>query len=219
MLMHCNQCEQTTKGSCCVKIGICGKSPALAESQDKLVAACIATARCVEPCSDKASVLEKALFATLTNVDFDCRSIDALAQQVTALAATAEPFAMRAVWTADEDVRSLKSLILYGLKGLAAYSYHARILGRSNPEVDAFYFEALRAISEENALDKLLEVVMKTGKVNLSVMEMLDEANTSTYGHPEPTTVTTTIAPGPFIVVTGHDLHDLALLLEATKDK
>lgn len=219
MLMHCNQCEQTTKGSCCVKIGICGKSPALAESQDRLVAACIATARCVEPSFDKASVLEKALFATLTNVDFDCRSIDALARQVTALAATAEPFAMRAVWTADEDVRSLKSLILYGLKGLAAYSYHARILGRSNPEVDAFYFEALRAVAEENALDKLLEVVMKTGKVNLTVMEMLDEANTSTYGHPEPTTVTTTIAPGPFIVVTGHDLHDLALLLEATKDK
>ena len=108
---------------------------------------------------------------------------------------------------------------MFGLKGIAAYAYHARILGYQSDEIDAFYFEALGAIAQESDLNALLATVLKTGEVNLKTMELLDRANTETYGHPEPTRVTTSIEPGPFIVVTGHDLHDLALLLEQTKDK
>lgn len=219
MLMHCNQCEQTTKGHCCIKIGTCGKNPALAKSQDELVAACISAACCVTPDEKSAALLEKALFATLTNVNFDKESIEMLCGEVRALSEKAPTFDMQSLWQTGEDVRSLKSLILFGLKGVAAYAYHARILGYRREDVDAFYFEALETIAEESDMQRLLAVVLKVGEINLTVMEMLDKANTETYGHPEPTEVTTTVEAGPFIVVTGHDLHDLALLLEATKDK
>lgn len=219
MLMHCNQCEQTTKGHCCIKIGTCGKNPALAQSQDKLVATCVSAACCVTPDEKSAALLEKALFATLTNVNFDVESIEMLCGEVRALIEKAQTFDMQSIWQADEDVRSLKSLILFGLKGVAAYAYHARILGYRREDVDAFYFEALKTIAEESDMQQLLAAVLKVGEINLVVMEMLDKANTETYGHPEPTAVTTTVEAGPFIVVTGHDLHDLALLLEATKDK
>lgn len=219
--MFCNQCEQTTKGVCCVKIGTCGKDPALAARQDELVAALIDASRYVDHSSDNAKLFEKALFATLTNVNFDCEKIRSLTEEVRSLVNEAAElrFDMQSVWTADDDIRSLKSLILFGLKGVAAYAYHARILGYTNDEIDAFYFKALRAIASLSDAESLLQLVMETGRINFVTMALLDRANTETYGHPTPTAVTTEVEPGPFIVVTGHDLHDLALLLEATKDK
>ena len=220
MLMHCNQCEQTTKGVCCVKIGTCGKNPALAKAQDELVAAMIAAANKLEVNADNAALLEKALFATLTNVNFDILSIGELTAKVKAAAPEAPAFDMNTIWEADnEDIKSLKSLLLFGLKGVAAYAYHARILGFTKPEIDAFYFEALAALASCSDMNALLGLVLKVGEINLATMELLDQANTQTYGHPQPTSVTLTVEPGPFILVTGHDLHDLALLLEATKDK
>ena len=102
---------------------------------------------------------------------------------------------------------------------MAAYAYHARILGYSDDSIDKFFFEALRNISKELSTDELLQLVLKTGEINLKCMELLDKANTESYGNPVPTEVSTEIEAGPFIVVTGHDLHDLALLLEQTKDK
>ena len=219
MQMFCFQCEQTTKGSCCAKIGTCGKKPDLARLQDELIGAVIAYAGASDVNEQSAAFIEKALFATLTNVNFDNLSILALTKTAKDGAAASAAFDLNSIWQADEDIRSLKSLILFGLKGIAAYAYHARILGYQSDEIDAFYFEALGAIARESDINALLATVLKTGEVNLKTMELLDRANTETYGHPEPTRVTTSIEPGPFIVVTGHDLHDLALLLEQTKDK
>lgn len=102
---------------------------------------------------------------------------------------------------------------------MAAYAHHARVLGYKSDEVNNFFYEALRAIYELNTVDELFPFVLKTGEINLKCMELLDKANTETYGNPRPQKVTTNIEKGPFIVVSGHDLRDLALLLEQTKDK
>ena len=110
----------------------------------------------------------------------------------------------------------MKSLILFGLKGMAAYAFHARELGRTDAEVNAFFYEALAAIGADKTLDELLALVLKTGEINLRCMALLDAANTGAFGDPIPTAVPLTIEKGPFIVVSGHSLHDLKLLLEQT---
>ena len=102
---------------------------------------------------------------------------------------------------------------------MAAYAHHAKVLGYKLNEIDDYFYEVLRAIAENNTIDELLPLVLKTGEINLKCMELLDRANTETYGMPIPQKISTNIEKGPFIVVTGHDLRDLALLLEQTKDK
>lgn len=128
-------------------------------------------------------------------------------------------FEMKKVWDADEDIRSLKSLILFGMRGMAAYAYHALMLGQHDDSVDAFFLKGLRSLGEDLKMEELLPIVLETGTVNLTCMEMLDRANTTTYGTPVPTEVPLTIEKGPFIVVTGHDLKDLELLLKQTEGK
>ena len=102
---------------------------------------------------------------------------------------------------------------------MAAYTHHARVLGYKDVDADNFFYEALQEISKDLSADELLNLVLKTGEINLKCMELLDKANTETYGTPAPRKVTTNIEKGPFIIVTGHDLRDLSLLLEQTKDK
>ena len=126
---------------------------------------------------------------------------------------------MRELWTADEDIRSLKSLILFGIRGMAAYAHHAMVLGYEDEELNRFFARALFTVGEDLDMEQLLPVVLEVGKYNLTCMALLDRANTETYGHPVPTTVPLTVEKGPFIVVTGHDLHDLKLLLEQTAGK
>ncbi len=126
---------------------------------------------------------------------------------------------MNKIWQGNEDVRSLKSLILFGLKGMAAYAHHAWVLGYKNETVNNFFYEGLSALEKDLSVDELIALVLKTGEVNFKCMEMLDKANTETYGNPEPTTVTKNIEAKPFIVITGHDLHDLKMLLEQTEGK
>lgn len=119
-----------------------------------------------------------------------------------------------------EDIRSLKSLILFGIRGMAAYAYHAAVLGYTDPEVDRFFYKALFAVGMEDwGMDELLPIVLEVGAVNLKCMELLDKANTETYGNPVPTEVSLTVEKGPFIIISGHDLFDLKQLLEQTKDK
>ena len=130
-----------------------------------------------------------------------------------------EEYDMNRLWEDNEDIRSLKSLILFGLRGMAAYAYHAMVLGYTDEEVNRFFYEGLFALGEDWGMEELLPVVMKVGKVNLKCMALLDKANTETYGHPVPTTVSLTVEKGPFIVITGHDLRDLQLLLEQTEGK
>ena len=123
------------------------------------------------------------------------------------------------LWDMDPDIRSLKSLILFGLKGMAAYAYHALMLGASDETVNQFFLTGLREIAKDGTVESLLPTVLKVGEVNLTCMAMLDAANTGTYGTPIPVSVPLMVERGPFIVVTGHDLKDLELLLKQTEGK
>ena len=100
---------------------------------------------------------------------------------------------------------------------MSAYAHHAMVLGYTDEEVNRFFAKALFAVGEDWGMDALLPIVMEVGEKNLKCMELLDKANTETYGTPEPTTIPLTVEKGPFIVITGHDLHDLKLLLEQTE--
>ena len=120
----------------------------------------------------------------------------------------------------DENVRSLKQTLLYGLKGIAAYTDHAAILGQTDPIVAGFMYEALSALLAEGlTIEDCVPVAMKAGEINLKAMELLDAANTGTYGHPVPTSVPLGHRKNKCILITGHDLHDLDLLLKQTEGK
>jgi len=121
----------------------------------------------------------------------------------------------------DEDIQSLQDILMFGLKGIAAYAYHARELGHKDEQVDAFMHEAMFATltNVDFDLNRHLELVLKAGEMNLRVMEMLDKAHTSTFGNPTPATVPSGTKVGPGIVVTGHDLLDLQELLKQTEGK
>ncbi len=232
--MFCFQCEQTAFGSGCTgKAGVCGKKSPVAKLQDRLTGAMIGLARAAQgekPDSDAHRALIAGLFTTITNVNFDGAVIEKRIEAVTrakeALIARRmdggkgiEDHDMERVWTADEDVRSLKSMILFGLRGMAAYAYHALMTGYSDEKVNAFFYEGLYAVGADWGMEQLLPVVLKVGEVNYACMALLDRANTETFGTPVPTTVPLTVEKGPFIVVTGHDLLDLKLLLEQTEGK
>nr|WP_317417055.1 hydroxylamine reductase [Eubacterium callanderi] len=226
--MFCFQCEQTALGKGCTKHqGVCGKKDHTAHLQDELTGAMIGLARVMEkeeaPNDEVSRLVMKGLFTTVTNVNFNDptikKQVEDLHNLQKAIGGEICDFDMQELWSANEDIRSLKSLILFGLRGMAAYAYHADVLGYHNEDVNAFFLIALRAIGGEEDMDMLLALVMDTGNVNLQCMAMLDKANTETYGTPEPTEVSMTIEKGPFIIITGHDLHDLYLLLEQTKDK
>ena len=218
MNMFCFQCEQTAQGKGCTVTGVCGKDAVTANLQDELTNAVIELANCPKKNEYITELIIKGLFITITNVNFDNESIIRFKQEVKQNISCNTNFDIKSVWNTDEDIRSLKSLILFGLKGIAAYAYHARVLGYKDNDIDNFFYEALQAVTKVNNITELTALVLKTGEINLKCMELLDKANTNTYGTPEPTKVTTNIEPGPFIVVTGHDLRDLALLLEQTKD-
>ena len=235
--MFCYQCEQTAGCSGCVgKAGVCGKSADVANLQDQLTGALIGLARAADtnaPAASTHRAVIEGLFTTLTNVNFNeetvRQQIDAVRREKAALIPNCDTCAspcgrtdeydMNLLWEANEDIRSLKSLILFGLRGMAAYAYHAMVLGYTDEEVNRFLYEGLFAIGEDWGMEELLPIVMKVGQVNLKCMALLDKANTETYGHPVPTTVPLTVEKGPFIVITGHDLKDLQLLLEQTEGK
>ena len=217
--MFCFQCEQTKKEEYCTQYGICGKNAGISNLQDDLLSRTIEFANCADITEQNTEIIVRSLFTTVTNVNFDEKSIKELMNKIENKIPCNNDFAIKSIWEANEDIRSLKSLILFGLKGIAAYYYHARILGYKDPNIDSFFYEALRCISKDLTTEELLTLVLKTGEINLKCMELLDKANTQTYENPIPTTVSTEIEEGPFIVVTGHDLKDLEILLEQTKNK
>ncbi len=231
--MFCFQCEQTAMSKGCTgKAGVCGKPEDTAKLQDKLTGSLIGLARTAvagKPLETTTRMILEGLFMTITNVNFDEAAIKRQIEKIQSetdrisesmsLAGIFDDFEVENLWLEDEDIRSLKSLILFGLKGMAAYAYHALILGYTDEKVDEFFFKALPMLAEKRTMEELLPMVLETGKINLQCMELLDKANTETYGDPVPTTVPLTVEKGPFIVVTGHDFRDLYLLLEQTKDK
>ncbi len=119
----------------------------------------------------------------------------------------------------NEDIFSLQELVFYGLKGLAAYAFHAQVFGATDPTIYAFIHEALNTLTEDRSAEDLTALALKTGEVNLTAMALLDGANTGTLGHPEPTTFRTTPIKGKAILISGHDLKDLKALLEQTEGK
>lgn len=239
--MFCFQCEQTAGCTGCTRAGVCGKSAMTAKLQDTLTGALIALAN-TAACSNKNSnrnlsaslvdeinhLILEGLFTTITNVNFDDASIKDLTARIhTATAKTADTcnvsivsdYDMNNIWNANEDIRSLKSLILFGVRGMAAYAYHAMTLGYTDVSLNQFFLTALDSLSKNWGMNELLPIVMEVGRFNLTCMELLDRANTDTFGNPVPVSVSLTVEKGPFIVVTGHDLEDIKQLLEQTKDK
>ena len=217
--MFCFQCEQTSQGKGCTIQGVCGKAPDTSNLQDELISKLIELANCSNKNDEITQILIDGLFITITNVNFDNKSIKEYIKNVEKHIDCNFKFNISSVWDCDDDLRSLKSLVLFGLKGIAAYAHQARVLGYKDEAVDDFFYEALKSIARDLSIDDLFNLVLKTGEINLKCMELLDRANTQTYGNPQPKKVTTNIEKGPFIIVTGHDLKDLKLLLEQTKDK
>lgn len=238
--MFCFQCEQTAGcRGCTGSAGVCGKRADTAELQDRLTGKLIGLARAVDGdrylISDAANqIVREGLFATLTNVNFDnaalselIRRAEEVKQQLvphcyacTSACGKNSDYDMKRLWSADEDIRSLKSLILFGVRGMAAYAHHAAVLGYTDPEVDRFFYKALFAVGMEDwGMEELLPIVLEVGAVNLKCMALLDRANTETFGSPVPTEVSLTVEKGPFIVISGHDLCDLKHLLEQTRDR
>ena len=240
--MFCFQCEQTAGCTGCTRAGVCGKSAMTAMLQDTLTGALIALANTTTTaCSNKNSnhnptavlmdeinhLILEGLFTTITNVNFDDASIKDLTAQIRSakenlsasyqISSTAD-YDMNNIWNADEDIRSLKSLILFGVRGMAAYAYHAMVLGYTDASLNQFFVTALSALSKDWGMNELLPIVMEVGRFNLLCMELLDTANTESFGDPVPVTVSLTVEKGPFIVVTGHDLSDIKQLLEQTED-
>ncbi|MDZ4956967.1 hydroxylamine reductase, partial [Clostridium perfringens] len=118
------------------------------------------------------------------------------------------------------DIRSLRSTILYGLKGISAYGHQARFIDFYSDQVDHFYFIALESLTnDEIKLEELIRMTMRTGDMATQVMKVLDDANTTKYKNPTPHKVNVNTKKGPFIVVSGHDLRDLEMLLEQTEGK
>lgn len=185
------------------------------------------------------------LFATITNANFDKDSIknrikDTLLEKERLLNKLGyddrEELPEAALWngdenefekkakevgivkTEDENVRSLRSLITYGIKGIGAYSKHANALLKDNPEIDAFIQKALAAtMNDDMSVDSLVSLALEVGKNGVAVMQLLDKANTDAYGNPEITKVNIGVRKNPAILVSGHDLRDLEMLLEQTK--
>ncbi len=258
--MFCNQCEQTAKGIGCTKIGVCGKTEDVAGLQDLLTHA-LQGLSLIAVEGRKVGVVEnsidrftaEAVFACLTNVDFDPARFqtwinkavqlrEELKQKVQSAGGNIEFEAEAASFSpadtvdglaaqgakldfinsldANEDLRSLKQIAIYGLRGLAAYADHAAILGQEDETVFSYIHEALATLTRKDlGVDDLVAAALKVGEVNLKAMELLDAGNTGTYGHPVPTEVPLGQKKGKAILITGHDLKDLDLLLQQTEGK
>jgi hydroxylamine reductase len=265
-IMFCYQCEQTAGGTGCTKVGVCGKDSETADLQDLLVYALKDTARYAHAARelgvtdrDVNVFTVKALFSTLTNVNFDATRFQQFMKQAVEIKQKAramykgacrkaakqpEQFDYPVEWwdavddlseleregaslsikmridELGEDVAGLQELIVYGMKGLAAYADHAQILGKEDDGIYAFIHKALDFLTRRPTnVDELLAYVLECGQINLKAMELLDAANTEAYGHPEPTKVRVTLVKGKCIVVSGHDLKDLEELLKQTEGK
>ncbi|MDA8422479.1 MAG: hydroxylamine reductase [Nitrospiraceae bacterium] len=259
--MFCYQCEQASNGKACTKIGVCGKDPELSALQDLLIYSLKGLSlyafegRKVGVLDQNVNVFTaKALFSTLTNVDFDPQRFEGLIQKSVELREQLKAKIKAAGGKTDlshgsasflpetsrenlvkqgrkvveripdvainPDIQSLQDILLFGLKGVAAYADHAQILGKTDDIVYAFMHEALATMTKtEPGLNEWIALVLKCGEVNLKTMEILDAGNTGAYGHPIPTKVPLGAKKGKAILVSGHDLKDLDMILKQSEGK
>ncbi|MGB9841387.1 MAG: hydroxylamine reductase [Candidatus Bathyarchaeales archaeon] len=258
--MFCYQCEQTAKGQGCTIIGVCGKTPDVAALQDLLVyllrglSQLVIEAKKAGIRTEEISVFTcEALFATLTNVNFDQDRIieyikktvdlrEQLKKQIRlvggnidvndgpvnltlektreGLIAQGKLYGIKSGPIVNEDLHSLQWLLTYGLKGVAAYTYHAYILGKKDEKVFDFIHQGLAApLDKSLGINDFVGLAMKCGEINIRAMELLDAGNTETYGHPVPTKVPLGVKKGKAILVSGHDLKDLEEILKQSAGK
>jgi hydroxylamine reductase len=259
--MFCYQCEQTSQGKGCQTIGVCGKDENTATLQDLLIHALKGVSQYAH-CAQQLGAVDaeidaftiKAIFATLTNVNFDedrvaelvyqaatirdkARALyeEAAAKAGTAVQILSGPAAWQPATTREallaqgreqlipasflsegQEIKNLEELVVYGLKGVAAYEYHAQALGSKSPGAAAAIYELLSALTEKHTAEELLGLALKVGELNYGVMEQLDRAHTETFGDPVPAQVRLQPLKGKAILVSGHDLHDLYQLLLQT---
>ena len=220
--MFCYQCQQTAGNKGCVKVGVCGKQPDTARLQDELVIALIRLAEAVQEkgvrTRETDRLLIDGLFTTLTNVNFDNQAIQGVIDRAVEERKKLEMKEIPVVdlFVGETDLVSLRSTLLFGMKGMAAYAHHADRLGQRDEEINQWFYKGLCEINRENSVNEWLELILEFGRVNLKCMELLDKANTENFGTPVPAKVHTDIKKGPFIVVSGHDLEDLKESLEQT---
>jgi hydroxylamine reductase len=260
--MFCFQCEQASRGTGCITVGVCGKTPEAAALQDLIIHA----VKGISMYAHRAGVLgarsreidvfvTEALFSTVTNVNFDPARLQTILDNAAKVCGQAKEMYEKAArkqglkpeklhgpaaWKyvndlgkliaqgkvvgiqhrlplLGSDITGLQELLMYGVKGTAAYADHALILGKEDASVFAFFHEALDYLADDHpTLDALMALCMKCGEVNLKVMGLLDAAHTETYGHPVPTPVRIDPVKGKAILVSGHDLKDLEELLKQT---
>ncbi len=246
--MFCYQCEETVKGTGCTVKGVCGKEDAIAAYQDVLIYLCkgisvrnLAAMERRNGNSDAGLFIAEALFSTLTNVNFDKAQFTNLINNAVAirdaLPASGSPEPDACTWapkgdsdilekaksagtlaTAHEDVRSLRSTLVFGLKGIAAYYTHAAVLGKTDASITTFIQKALASTLKDLAVPDMVALVLECGSTGVRVLALLDEANTSAFGKPEVTSVRTSVGNRAGILITGHDLKDLDMLLAQSTD-
>jgi hydroxylamine reductase len=257
--MFCFQCEQVNKGKNCTEFGVCGKNPEVAALQDLLMHTLMGlsqvatTARKLDISDEEINVFAcKALFSTLTNVNFNPDSFEKLIKKTVelrnylrkkvenaggtvkltnpirftpknAIADLVEQGKLegfKANTGLDEDTRSLQNILIYGIKGVASYAYHAYRLGHKDGSVFDFIHKGLSAVLDKSlSTNDLIGLVLECGKINIRAMELLDAGNTGTYGHPVPTKVPLGAKKGKAILVSGHDLKDLEEILKQSVGK
>ena len=252
--MFCFQCQETAKGTGCTIQGVCGKKAETSRWQDLLLSVVRGVATVtdalrnagIETDQEVGDYLVDALFATITNANFDDQAIlnkvdKGVSLKRDLLSLTCEnhvalPDYREVKWggekadyetegnregvlrTGNEDIRSLKELTVLGLKGMAAYYEHASRLHERNEEIIAFMEKALSTVTDPSAdMDTLLSTVMETGRFGVDAMALLDKANTQAYGNPELTKVNIGTGSRPGILISGHDLKDIEQLLEQTE--
>ena len=244
--MFCYQCQETAGCAGCTQAGVCGKQPDVAAMQDLLVyvtrglsAVTTALRKEGQPVSKQVNhLITFNLFTTITNANFDKERIRSTLKTKSALLGQIKApsvLPQAALWdgsgdweekarqvgvlsTQHEDIRSLRELITYGVKGLSAYMEHANTLLQEDEEVDAFLQRALAATLDDNlTADDLVALTLETGSYGIKGMALLDKANTQAYGNPQITKVNIGAGKNPGILISGHDLRDLEMLLEQTK--
>jgi hydroxylamine reductase len=246
--MFCYQCEETARGTGCTVKGVCGKESATAGLMDVAIYLCkgiaernIAAAKAGKENKEAGLFIAEVLFSTLTNVNFDDQRFRALIAKAIAIrdslpvsranepeactwtpkndaeiAAKAEEIAQQA--NVNDDVHSLRALLIFGLKGVAAYYHHAAVLGYTDEKITAFMQKGLASTIHDLPAGEMTALVLECGGIGVETLALLDTANTKTYGSPEITPVKTGAGKRPGILVTGHDLKDLEMLLAQAKD-
>lgn len=227
--MFCYQCQETVGNKGCTMSGVCGKKPIVAQNLDalkyllKVMAAKINELNIVD--TEKYDIyIMNVLFKCITNANFDDINLNKTLDEGVALLKEisdekidfmADSDKGNALTTKDEDIRSARETIFYGLMGMAAYHAHAHNLGKTSSDVFAFTRKALASFTDDSIdLMGYVALIDETGKYGVEVMALLDGANTSTYGNPEISTVSIGVKKNPGILISGHDLHDIKELLE-----